>query len=262
MPVVPAHALRRLLVTTVACLLLAGTASPAAAAPVAVRFPEGAAHGFLVMRTMDGQDVAAGELVQTPRGDRVESRLTFRYKDGSLYDETIVFMQSKVFTLLSYRAVQRGPAFPEPSEIFFERASGRYKVKIGQEAAEGRVELPPDVYNGMIGMLLKNIAPARTTGGQLLAFTPGPRFLKLVATAEGDDQFFVGAETRKATRYFVKFDLGFATGILAKIMGKDVPNVRYWISSAAAPGFLKFEGAMFVNGPVWRIELTGPRWTK
>jgi hypothetical protein len=245
-----------------ACLLLAATSTPAAVTAVAVRFPEGGAHGFLVLRTTNGQDVAAGELVQTPRGDRVESRLTFRYKDGSIFDETVVFTQSKVFTLLSYRAVQRGPAFPEPSDVFFERGSGRYKTKIGKEADEGKIELPPDVYNGMIGMLLKNVAPARTAGGQLLAFTPTPRFLKIVAAAEGEDPFFVGDEIRKATRYFVKFDLGFTTGILAKIMGKDVPNVRYWISSAAAPGFLKFEGAMFVNGPVWRIELTSPRWSK
>jgi hypothetical protein len=114
----------------------------------------------------------------------------------------------------------------------------------------------------MIGLLLKNVAPAKATGGQLLAFTPAPRFLKIVASAEGEDQFFVGAESRKATRYFVKFDLGFATGIFAKLMGKDVPNVRYWISNAAAPGFMKFEGAMFMKGPVWRIEVASPRWTK
>lgn len=244
-----------------ACLLLAAASTPVAAA-VAVRFPEGATHGFLALRTKDGQDVAAGELVQTARGDRVESRLVFRFKDGSLLDETVVFTQSKVFTLLSYRSVQRGPAFPEPSEVFFERAGGRYKVKVGQESREGKIELPSDVYNGMIGMLLRNVAPAKTAGGQLLAFTPGPRFLKIVATAEGEDQFFVGAEARRSTRYFVKFDLGWTTGILAKIMGKDVPNVRYWISTSAVPGFLKFEGAMFVNGPVWRIELTAPRWSK
>jgi hypothetical protein len=111
---------RRLLRNPVAaCLLLAATSTPAAAAPVAVRFPEGATHGFLVMRTKDGKDVAAGELIQTPRGDRVESRLVFRFKDGSLTDETVVFTQTKVFTLLSYRAVHRGPSFPEPSEVFF-----------------------------------------------------------------------------------------------------------------------------------------------
>jgi hypothetical protein len=245
-----------------ACLLLAATSAPADAAPVAVRFPEGAAHGFLALRTKDGQDVAAGELVQTPRGDRVESRLVFRFKDGSLFDETIVFTQTKVFTLLSYRAIQRGPAFPESSDVFFERAGGRYKATVGQDSVEGRIELPVDVYNGMIGVLLKNVAPAKTTGGQLLAFTPTPRFLKIVAAAEGEDQFFVGDESRRATRYFVKFDLGFATGIFAKLMGKDVPNVRYWISNATAPGFMKFEGAMFMKGPVWRIELAGPRWKK
>jgi hypothetical protein len=253
---------RRLRAAALACLLLAAAGTPAAAAPVAVRFQEGATHGFLVMRTKDGKDVAAGELIQVPRGDRVESRLTFRFKDGSLSDETVVFSQTKVFTLLSYRAIQRGPAFPEPTDILFERASGRYKATVGKDSVEGQIELPPDVYNGMIGTMLKNVAPAKTVAGQFLAFTPKPRFLKIVATAEGEDPFYVGDETRKATRYFVKFDLGWATGVVAKIAGKDPPNVRYWISAMPAPAFVKFEGAMFVKGPIWRIELTGPRWSK
>ena len=30
----------------------------------------------------------------------------------------------------------------------------------------------------------------------------------------------------------------------------------------AAPAFVKFEGPMFLNGPPWRIELTGPRWER
>jgi hypothetical protein len=254
--------IRHLRAAVVACLLVAGASTNVVAAPVAVRFAEGATHGFLALRTKDGQDVAAGELLQTPRGDRVESRLVFRFKDGSLFDETVVFTQSKVFTLLSYRAVQRGPAFAEPSEVFFERGGGRYKAKVGEESVEGKIDLPPDVYNGMLGMLLRNVAPAKTVGAQIVAFTPTPRFLKVAATAEGEDQFFVGNEANKATRYLVRFDLGWATGIVAKVMGKKPSNVRYWISNAAAPGFLKFEGPMFVNGPVWRIELSAPRWSK
>jgi len=40
-----------------------------------------------------------------------------------------------------------------------------------------------------------------------------------------------------------------------------VPSeLRYWITTGAAPAFVKFEGAMFLNGPRWRVELRAPRW--
>jgi hypothetical protein len=35
------------------------------------------------------------------------SQLLFRFKDGSLHDEKVAFSQQRVFTLISYRLVQR-----------------------------------------------------------------------------------------------------------------------------------------------------------
>ena len=77
-----------------------------------------------------GEKLAQGELAQIPRGgDVVENRLTFRFADGSLYDERVVFSQRDVFTLLSYRIVQRGPSFPETLDATVDRATGRYAVR-------------------------------------------------------------------------------------------------------------------------------------
>ena len=73
----------------VACvtLLQPGTMS---GAPVAVRYAEGLVHGFLVLRTLAGDTLADGDLIQVASGDRVTSRLVFRFKDGSVHDETAV----------------------------------------------------------------------------------------------------------------------------------------------------------------------------
>jgi hypothetical protein len=90
---------------------------PVEAAPVEVRFTEGVTRGFLVLRSTTGQLVAHGELLQTAHPDRVDSRMTFRFKDGSLYDERVVFTQKHVFTLVSYRLVTKGPSFPEPMDV-------------------------------------------------------------------------------------------------------------------------------------------------
>src|SRR3989442_796443 len=95
----------------------------------------------------------------------------------------------------------------------------------------------------------------------MLAFTTKSYRLETSLRSEGEDKFFVGDVARTATRYLVKMELRGLTGVVASILGKDPPQVRYWISGAA-PAFVKFEGPMFLNGPPWRIELTGPRWER
>ena len=99
-----------------------------AAALVPVRFVEGAVHGFLALRTLNGVLVAPGELLQVVRGGEVESRMVFRFKDGSVLDETVVFTRQRVLAMQSYRLVQRGPVFTEDIEIALEHATGKYEV--------------------------------------------------------------------------------------------------------------------------------------
>src|SRR5271165_2225615 len=61
---------------------------PLIASPVAARYKLGLLHGFLVLSTLDGTPIAEGDLTQVPHGDRITSRLTFHFKDGSQQDET------------------------------------------------------------------------------------------------------------------------------------------------------------------------------
>ena len=129
---------------------------------VAVRHPEGLVHGFLALRTQNGTTVADGELLQNASGDRVTSRLVFRFKDGSLSDETSVFSQRGQFRLITNRLIQKGPSFPQALEMSVDAASGRVTVHYTeddgeQKVADERMELPADLANGMILTLLKNV---------------------------------------------------------------------------------------------------------
>lgn len=66
--------------------------SPADAAPVAVRFPEGVIHGFLLVRSLAGEAIGQAEITQLAReGGLVESHLVIRLKDGTLHDEKVVY---------------------------------------------------------------------------------------------------------------------------------------------------------------------------
>jgi hypothetical protein len=232
------------------------------AAPVRVRLQEGTTRGFLAIRTLQGDRIGHGELTQKPRGDEIQSRLLLQFKDGSVHDETTTYSQRSVFRLEAYRLTQRGPSFPG-AEISFDRKSGRYQAKTrertgaAEELATGELEMPADLYNGMALLLLKNLPPGEGATVQLAAFTPKPRLLRMELHREGEDRAVFAGEPKQAIRYLVNLEVGGVTGVVASLIGKTPPDLRYWLVAGEIPAFVRFEGAMFLNGPVWRVEMSG-----
>jgi hypothetical protein len=231
-------------------------ASAAVAEPVAVRFTEGIGRGFPVLRDANGRTIAHGDLMQVPRGDRIENRLTFRFRDGSFYDEQVVFSQRNVFTLLSYRIVQRGPSFPETIEASIDRESGRYTVRYRaeedspEEFVAGEFEMPEDVYNGLLSTLLKNLPAEGSATVQIIAFTPKPRPVKMLLMPASQDTLLMGEAAVTSTRFLVKPQLG----LFASLLVADIPDIKIWVAGGEAPAFLRFEGPLYFMGPVWRID--------
>lgn len=149
---------------------------------VAVRHMEGTLHGFLVLRSLDGNTLAAGDLIQSGDRDRLVSNLVFHFKDGSVDDETTIFSQRRNFRLLSDHHVQKGPSFPHPIDISIDASKNRVIVHStdgGKDKVEtDHLDLPPDLANGLVLTLLKNIRPdAAETKVSYLAFTPKPRLV-------------------------------------------------------------------------------------
>jgi hypothetical protein len=250
----------------VLCLAIAFASADALAETVAVRYPEGVVHGFLSLRALDGEPLADGDLIQSARGSTVTSRLVLRFHDGSVQDETVVFSQRARFRLVSDHLVQRGPTFPHPVELSIDALKSLVSVRTmdddGKEkTSTERMELPEDLANGMVSVLLKNLPPgaARSTFS-MLVLSPKPRLIKLVVAPDGEDTFHVGAATEKATGYVVKVEIGGVAGVVAPLIGKQPPDTRVWILGGPAPTFLKSEGPLFMGGPSWRLELTSPSW--
>ena len=237
-----------------------------AAAPVAVRFTEAVSHGFLVLRSVDGALLATGDLLQVARGGEVESRMVFRFKDGSLFDETVVFTQQGVFAMRSYHVVQRGPAFPEDSEMSLERATGKYRVKTAtrkdgrEKMLDGTLELPPDVYNGLVLIAAKNLPKGAGETIHVAAFTPAPRLIRVELIPTGEHNVLIGDLTKRAVHYVLKPRLGSWLKLFATLLGRVPPDSQAWILTDEVPAFVRFEGPLYTTGPVWRIELVSPRW--
>ena len=227
-------------------------ASLARSTPIAVQYQEGVVRAFPVLRTIDNETLAQGDFAQVTRGDQVTSRLIFRFKDGSLYDETVVFSQRDRFVLQTYRIVQRGPSFPETLEASMDRATGRYEVRYraDEESAEehlaGTLAIPDDAYNGMLTLVVKNLRPGAGETVSIVAFTPKPRVVTL--------QLLPLATERAPAGEVVRYHIRPKLGLFASLLVTDVPDTRVWILQGDAPAFLKAEGPLYFMGPIWRVE--------
>jgi len=238
------------------------------AEPVAVRHVEGLVHGFLSLRSPDGAVIATGDLIQNASGGRVTSRLAYRSKNGSVQDETAVFSQRGHFQLISDRLVQKGPSFERPLDMTIDRPTGhvvvRYKNEHGEEKVEDeQMDLPPDLANGLIITLLKNVRPdALPPSLSLVVATPKPRLVKVKMAVAGTDAFSVAGSTRKATHYVLKIDIGGFAGLIAPLLGKDPPDSHVWILQGEAPAFVRAQTQTFIGGPVWQTDLVSPVWPR
>ena len=254
---------RILLGALAACLLWAQLA---AAAPVAVRFPEGVTRGFIVLSTLEGGRIASGDLYQTARRGEVKSRMLFRFKDGSVLDETVVFTQERAFAMQRYRMLQTGPTFAEDIDASLERASGKYRVATRsradgkEEVLEGTLALPPDTYNGMVLTITKNLALGKHETVHMVAFTPAPRLVQLEVVPAGEQKILVGDLEKSVAHFILKPRPGAWLSVLATLLGRMPPDSHAWIVNDEVPAFVRFEGPLHPAGPAWHIELTSPRW--
>ena len=235
---------------------------------VPVKYPEGRIHGLLVLKDVEDRVLASGTLNQLVNGTRVTTELKFQFKDGSRHEETSVFSQRRVFQLLSYHLVQKGPTFKRPTDMTVNVSTGqvaiRYTDDDGKEKLiDERMKLPQDLANGLLPTLIADVDPkAVKTTLSMLVSTPKPRLVKLEISPAGELPFRYAAATATARRYVVKSESGGISGAIAPIVGKQPPDTYIWIGGGMAPGFLKSEGALFEGGPIWKIELASPVWPK
>jgi hypothetical protein len=237
---------------------------PLYAEPVQVRHPQGSAHGFVALKTLQGKRLATGDMTQIVQGDRVTSRLVFHFRDGSVDDDTTVFTQRGVFRLLSDHHIQRGPSFPEPMDMLINAVTGQ----ITSHGKDGKVrkdhlDLPSDVSNGLPPNLLMNIPPSAPET-KLSFVAPGskPRLIRVSIKPVGELPFTVGDTPRKAVDFVLHPELGGITGLIAPLIGKQPADYHIWILPGTSPAFIREEGALYQGGPVWRIEQISPGFVR
>src|SRR5262249_17881514 len=139
------------------------------------------------LRSLDGKALAYGDLKQVnAKGEEaglVVDDLRFEFKDGSVYEEITKFTQHGTFRLVSDQVEQRGPSFKRDTESWIDAGSGNITIctkENGEEKTTTKhLDLPDDVANGLLFILLKNVSPSvAETTVSFVATSATPRTVK------------------------------------------------------------------------------------
>jgi hypothetical protein len=232
---------------------------------VKVRYREGSVRGFLVLRNQAGATLASGEFSQVPQGNTIKARMFFRFRDGSLYDETTVYSQRVAFRLISDHLVQRGRSFPNPCDMRIDVRSQSVSMlapaKDGKARGPEHMDLPSDLSNGLLFNLIKNLP---TDGPEIkvsyLAPSAKPRLLKFAISLRQEGKFTVAGRSLKAAEWDVKPELGGLAALVAPMIGKQPPDMHVWVAEGGVPAIVRVDTTLYVGGPVWSIQLASPHW--
>ena len=173
-----------------------GTA--ALAEPISVRHIQRPMHRFMVARSEAGKIIASGEFSQVVQGDEVTMRLTYRFVDGSIDDETTTY------TAAGHVSVSAQPSHTERAVLCeadrlcggsrYRHSDQPHSDKNGKIHVESEhMDLPDDLANGFVGTLLLNV-PHNTTPFRvgILAPVGGGRLIRLLISPEGEQPFHDG----------------------------------------------------------------------
>jgi hypothetical protein len=75
----------------------------------------------------------------------------------------------------------------------------------------------------------------------------------------GDQKLRLGEQETHATRFVVRAKLGSLQSIVAAVLGKKPSEYECVIWTKDVPAFIRCDGPLRLNGPVYRFELVNFR---
>jgi len=222
----------------------------------------------MVARSETGKIAAPVEFTQAVQGDEVTMRLTYRFVDGSIDDETTTYRQQGTLRLVRSHHIQKGPFFAKPVDFAVEAATGTATSRTADKKGKINVEtehidLPDDLANGFVGTLLLNVPP-NTTPFRVGILAPvfGGRLIRILISPEGEQPFHMAGQTLKASVFRIHPELGGILGVLATLLGLQPKDVTVWVLEGEQPAVVRIVGQLGGSGPVLSSELEGTSFGK
>lgn len=188
--------------------------------------------------------------------------MTYRFLDGSLDEETVIYSEDRVLKLISDHHIQKGPFFSKDSDWLIEssgQVTGRTVDKDGKEKIESsHMDLQPDLANGMVGTILLNVAQNSPEFKVPYVAPMGKGRLIHLDVSPADTGTFTDVGVRhKAAIFRVKIELGGVVGAVAPVVGKQPKDLLIWVLEGEVPALVREVGQTYEGGPVVSIELSG-----
>jgi hypothetical protein len=252
----------------VAALLTLTLGAAASAKRISVKHIQLPRHEFMEARSETGKIIARAEFTEEVQGDEVTMRLTYRFVDGSIDDETTTYTQQGTFRLVRNHHILKGPFFTKPVDFTVEAATGiatsRIVDKDGRIHVESEhIDLPDDLANGFVGTLLLNVPP-NTAPFRVGILAPvfGGRLIRILISPEGEQPFQKAAQILKATVFRIHPELGGILGVIATMLGLQPKDVMVWVLEGEQPAVMRVVGQLGGSGPVVSSELEGTSFGK
>ncbi len=240
--------------------------APCAGADVLhAKYMQGALHAYLLIRSEDGKLIGTGDEINEPVGNAWRTRLSLHFNDGSVDEETTMYVQHTTMHILTDHHVQKGPSFPKPMDMLIDVAKKQvtwHNMHDGKDEVKvEHMDLPADLANGMLPWVMQNYPKgAEELKVGYVVSTPKPRLVKFAVYPDGEDSFRIGGGKRMAKKYRIHVELGGVVGVVAPLVGKQPPDLHLWVVMDGVPTFLKMQAFLYEDGPILNMELTSPAW--
>ena len=216
----------------------------------------------MVARSEDGKTIASGEFSQVVQGDEVTMRLTYRFVDGSIDEETTTYTQQGTFRLVRNHHIQKGPFFSKPIDFTADAATGmatsRTTDKNSRIHIETSINMPNDLANGVFRDIAAECAAQYdAVSGECWRCVSGRRLIRLLISPEDEQTVHLAGQALKATVFRIHPELGGIVGMIARLIGLQPKDVMVWVLEGEEPAVVVIVGQLGGYGPVVSSELEG-----
>lgn len=221
---------------------------------------EGVAHGFPVLRNLEGERLADGEFTQSLEGDRLHVKIRYVFSPSRSVEERSVIRQEPTLVqeLWSWVEMRDGEVYRKFEVDFLSgtaTAEKREKNKLRRWSTHVDVE-PGRAFAGAswalaIKGLRERLLHGETIELQTVGFTPKPKAATVEISHVGVDQLPMSGRTLVGDRFLIHPKIPWIVRLFV-----HVPDSQIWLANPPPAAFLRFEGPLAEPGDsLVRVDL-------
>lgn len=224
----------------------------------------GAAHGYPALTDMNGKKLADGEFRQWMESDRLHIVITYKFRDGQLFEENALFRQQPelIQEQWSWKESKRAKVEREFSANLMAKTASVHIHK-GQENKDVSGDIMTEPGRTFAGfgftLALSNLRKRLINGEQIelkaVGFAPKPFLKPMLATVKisygGLQRMKMGGRFYRGDQFIIHPEIA----AIAKLF-IPVPDTKIWLTNPQPAGFLRWEGPIVLpTDPVVRVDL-------